>query len=142
MQKKIISSGLSIFVFFSATTLPSIASSKENKTKMTVFTEMQSNISIEHNNSFSIKLDSNPTTGFKWQLSANPDKNLLTLLGSDFKKSEIKNKGVPLIGSGGHEIWNFKALKKGKTDLKFIYIREWDKKSNPSKTATFHIEIL
>jgi inhibitor of cysteine peptidase len=101
----------------------------------------------EHNNSarvinanvgkeFIITLESNRTTGFEWQLSKPLDKNIIQLLNSEYKVGETK-----LIGSGGKEIWVFKAIGAGKTTISFKYVRPWEKDNPPIKEEFFTIII-
>ena len=73
-------------------------------------------------NSFSIKIESNPTTGYSWQLASPVYGKLVR---------HVSNKYYPaktgLVGSGGVEIWTFKAIKRGNTRIKFKYVRPWEK---------------
>lgn len=55
---------------------------------------------------FTITLQSNPTTGFSWNLISY-DKNLVELLNHKYVAPENKK----LMGAPGYEIWVFKAKK-------------------------------
>ena len=67
-----------------------------------------------------VTLDSNATTGYSWGLKEIGDTNVL---------QETDNKYVAptsdLMGAGGKEVWNFKALKAGKTTISMEYSRPW-----------------
>ncbi len=80
---------------------------------------------------FVIILDSNPTTGYKWELKFH--ENIIALLRKGF---EQQSDG---IGSGGKEKFEFKGLKDGETDIKMIYKRPWENKT--IKTSIFKIRI-
>ena len=75
---------------------------------------------------FSIQLSSNPTTGYSWALDSY-DHRFLTLVRHQYIPSSPQ-----LIGSGGHEIWTFKALSivfavpNRTTVIKLIYARPWE----------------
>lgn len=70
---------------------------------------------------FTIELASNPTTGYQWE--ANWDDEYITLI----KKDYVPDPYLPgMVGSGGTEIYTFKALKPGQTNIGFDYIRPWD----------------
>lgn len=83
---------------------------------------------------FSVTLDSNPTTGYKWQLAKPLDEGILKLVGSEYKKPATK-----LVGAGGKEIWVFKATAKGRTSIRLKYVRSWEKGVQPVKEAAFTV---
>lgn len=72
-----------------------------------------------------LTLESNPTTGYFWY--AKYDKDLLSLVSKDFIPT------TNLLGAGGVERFNFRALKQGKTSIKMLYSRNWKKKINIEK---------
>ncbi len=77
---------------------------------------------------YTIKLKSNPTTGYFWFI-VNYDHNLLKL-----KKHRYVPPKTNLVGAGGYEMWVFSptvaALKAPHaTPVKLIYARPWELKS-------------
>jgi inhibitor of cysteine peptidase len=80
-------------------------------------------IEMHTGDTFTVTLDSNPSTGFKW----------LTQIGDPSVVGTVDNKFVastpagqaPLPGTGGYEVWTFKALKAGKTTISMEYSRPW-----------------
>lgn len=75
-------------------------------------------INVKVNKEFTIVLDSNPTTGNKW------------MAGYDYRDLKLKtNKYVTdystAIGAGGHQIFVFKALKVGDTEITMNYNQPW-----------------
>ncbi len=85
---------------------------------------------------FTIRLQSNATTGYKWQFAKPPDENFLKLLRSDYKHPASK-----LVGAGGEEIWTFKALTEGKTTIELNYVRPWEKDTKPAQSTNFVVVI-
>ena len=85
---------------------------------------------------FTIILSANPTTGYQWQLAEPLNKKIVLLLNSEY----IAEK-PGLIGSGGKEMWRFKALRKGSADIKFKYVRPWEKNIPPESIKKFTISI-
>ena len=67
-----------------------------------------------------VTLDSNQTTGYSWELKEIGDTSIL---------QKTDNKYVAptsgLMGAGGKEVWNFKALKAGNTTLSMGYSQPW-----------------
>lgn len=95
------------------------------------------NLNAEAGVSFNIELKSNPTTGYQWQI-LKIDKNFLELESSTFVPSLNENSNI--VGSGGVEVWSFKALKAGQTSVSFVYSRSWEHKK-PIQKNTFIINI-
>lgn len=85
------------------------------------------------NDKFTIKLASNPTTGYGWNLQYNHQ--LLKLVSSTFIPSNSKLTGAP-----GVQKYIFKAIKKGNTKIDLTYVRSWDKK-HPAKEIVYHVKI-
>lgn len=81
---------------------------------------------------FSVILDSNPTTGYSWQLAEPLDENLLKLIKSNFIPPD-----TDLVGAPGQEEWAFQALRKGKTTISFHYLRPWEKDVPPVQIKSF-----
>jgi predicted secreted protein len=81
-----------------------------------------------------ISLESNHTTGYMWQLAKPLDKDILELINTQYITTE-----TGLIGAGGKEAWNFKALKKGSTEVSLVYVRPWEKDKPPARQAAFVI---
>lgn len=68
-----------------------------------------------------VTLGSNPTTGFDWQPAVIADVSVLEQEGNP--KFIPPEKGLP--GAGGQEVWTFRALKTGTTDVSMEYSRMW-----------------
>lgn len=85
---------------------------------------------------FSITLDSNATTGYKWRLSKAPDAKVLKPTGSKYYPPSEQ---IP--GRGGYETWNFQTVGKGSANVTLEYIRPWEKGVPPVKSQTFTISI-
>ena len=76
--------------------------------------------------SLAVTLESNPTTGFKWDMASNTDETVLQLVDHKFQPPQAPQGGPPLVGAGGKEVWNFKALKKGTSIISMEYSRPWE----------------
>ena len=86
-------------------------------------------LQVKVGDTFVIELDSNPTTGYSWNL-AKTDLKIVEQVSREYKPRETTER---LVGSGGREIWTFKATAKGKTTLTFQYARPWEKGVSPIK---------
>lgn len=75
-----------------------------------------------------ITLESNPTTGFKWELVKISDETVVKLLEQRFEapKPKVEMNRGPVTGAPGKELWTFKALKKGLSRIQMEYSRPWE----------------
>lgn len=104
--------------------------------KNAIYTNPGKTIQCKINGGFSILLDSNPSTGYQWQLAHSADGKLLKFINSKYIPPKIE-----LAGAGGKEIWSFKALSIGQTTIVFEYMRPWEKDKEPVKSMTFSVNI-
>lgn len=71
--------------------------------------------------SFTLELDANPTTGYQWELVAISDMRVLELT----RQTYVPDLPVG-IGTGGKELLTFKGLKKGTAIISLVYDRPWE----------------
>ncbi len=69
-----------------------------------------------------VTMASNPSTGFKWGLAGISDPTVLAQDG----EPEYVPPDSTAPGAGGQEVWTFKALKKGTTNISLEYSRPWE----------------
>jgi inhibitor of cysteine peptidase len=101
-----------------------------------MYTDPEKTIQCKIGEAFSISLDSNPTTGYKWQFAHPRNGKFLKLIGSKYKAPKTE-----LAGAGGKEIWSFKGLSVGQTKIILEYNRPWEKDKEPIKRMTFMVNI-
>lgn len=87
----------------------------------TVYTDPLEPIEVNVGESFIIALDSNPTTGFMWY--EDYDDSFLQFGGHKYERSLP---GEGLVGGGGTESFEFKALKQGETEITMVYKQGWE----------------
>ncbi|UCB42864.1 MAG: protease inhibitor I42 family protein [Dehalococcoidales bacterium] len=85
-----------------------------------------------------ITLESNPTTGFGWQLSEPIDEGLLALIESRYEPGENAQQGM--VGAGGSEVWTFETLATGETTISMEYSRPWE--GGEEAVETFEITVI
>ncbi len=78
-------------------------------------------VSLKTGDVITLKLMSNPSTGYKWELTA-LDRNIVTDTGSSFKSGCPEN----AVGCAGVEIWTFEAISAGETSIELLYYRPWE----------------
>jgi len=85
---------------------------------------------------FAVRLQSNPTTGYGWQLAKPLDEKIVVLVTNDYIHSESR-----LMGAGGHEVWLFKAVGQGRVEIVLKYVRPWEKDQLPAETNVFTVVV-
>jgi inhibitor of cysteine peptidase len=85
---------------------------------------------------FTVKLDSNATTGYQWQLAEPVDEKMIKFL-----RSEYIAPNTDLMGAPGVENWTFMALKPGRSKIALKYVRSWEKDNPPVDRKEFTITI-
>lgn len=79
------------------------------------------NMTVIQGASFKIVLESNHSTGYGWYWENKPEKSIIDSIYADYVLHSKM-----LIGSGGKEIWEFKAKKKGEQMIRLVYKRPWE----------------
>ena len=92
------------------------------------------NVPIEVNagETFTIVIESNPTTGYHWETVG--DLNGVEFVSSDYKADE-----PVLTGSGGVDIWTFKAVSAGETQIMLGSYPPGVTDGDPEQSVTFRI---
>ena len=89
-------------------------------------------IKVKAGQIFAVRMESNPTTGYGWQLSKDLDNKIIL----------VTNAFIPpnsrLCGAGGHEMWTFKAVGEGQMEISMKYVRPWEK-DQPARTNVFAV---
>jgi len=78
-----------------------------------------SEVSLDVGDQLDVELESNPTTGYSWELGPLPDG--LQLASSDFEEP-----GGSLVGAAGTQVFVFDMVGPGGGILRFEYVRVFD----------------
>lgn len=100
--------------FATSNMLVAIGKTKSNKRDNQV-------IEVKEGNTFTIKLEQNPSTGYSWQFERPYNQSYLQLV----EQKDLPRKAL-LPGAPVMHQWVFKALKPGTTLIVLEYIRPWD----------------
>jgi inhibitor of cysteine peptidase len=93
-------------------------------------------ITVHVGEQFTIRLDANATTGYGWRLTTPPAPAVATLVGSTYQAS-----GDGLVGSGGDELWTFRATGAGATRIVLGYVRPWEHDVPPIRTHAVDVRV-
>jgi predicted secreted protein len=91
-------------------------------------------VMTEEGKEFTVRLDSNRSTGFQWRPAEPLDERFVKLVRSEYVPFD-----TDAIGAGGEEIWTFLATGKGETEFALEYVRPWERNRSDVKTATIKV---
>lgn len=97
-------------------------------------TDNQRDIKMKVKDSLDISLEGNPTTGYVWEKIEENDTAIYVLEESKY----VRNK--PLLGSGGKFVFTFQIIAAGKSRLRLIYHRPFEKNILPANSFEVNIE--
>ena len=86
-------------------------------------------------NEFKIVIDSNPTTGYHWEVMGELDKSVV-----EFVSKNYKTDGLQTAGSGGKDVWVFKAIATGETTITLGNYPP-DASADAEQTITFNVVV-
>jgi len=88
---------------------------------------------------FTVTLESNPSTGYRWEWVDHQDSIVEQMGQAQFKPRETGD--PPLVGAGGWESFDFKAVHQGQMTLKLVYRRPWEEGVEPLKTFLLQVTV-
>ena len=89
---------------------------------------------VKVNKEFKIALESNPTTGYSWTAKFNP--RYIQLVNSTY----FPYKTAPnVVGSGGVQVFTFKAIRPGISRITLEYQRPWAETVPPLKEVKYSL---
>ncbi|MBN1919027.1 MAG: protease inhibitor I42 family protein [Verrucomicrobia bacterium] len=95
-------------------------------------------VTLKVGQTLEIRLESNPTTGFGWEV-LEIDPAVVEQEGETVYEAS-KTDGHT-VGSGGWETFTFKAVEAGTVELKLVYRRSWEVDVAPEKTFTVTVTV-
>jgi inhibitor of cysteine peptidase len=97
-------------------------------------------LEVQAGETLEVKLCSNPTTGFQWSEEAEiSDPTVLKQEGHKFIGPESETPPPP--GTPGQEVWTFKALKQGSSEIYLEYSRPWEDGEKGECTCTVNVVV-
>jgi inhibitor of cysteine peptidase len=93
-------------------------------------------IAVTAGDDFKIVLDANPSTGYHWELDEDTGPDTIEFVSREYVADE------PVApGSGGAEIWTFKALSPGDVQITLGYYPPSNEPTDPQQIQTFTVKV-
>ncbi len=102
-------------------------------------TEAPQDIEVKRGSQLKINIASNPTTGYSWEIE-DFKPSLLEFTERAFASESAGAGEKKRPGSGGTEIFTFRAKKAGDCSVVFWYKRPWEN-NEPAKTYTLTVQV-
>ena len=96
-------------------------------------------VELEQGQILVVTLESNPTTGYGWEVVETQESILEQMGEAEFKPSQTGE--PPLVGAGGWEIFRFEAISAGQMTLQLVYRRPWEEGVEPVKTFSLQVVV-
>lgn len=94
---------------------------------------------------FDIRLPSNPSTGYQWQVAA-IDEKVVRLVDTRWEpKLDGETDGTSpneVVGSGGTSVLTFVGAAAGRGAIRLVYVRPWEKGIAPARRADYTVEVF
>lgn len=95
-------------------------------------------VTVAASKSVTIRLAGNITTGYGWEVGEITGEAVK----SQGKPTYVAGKHPPgLMGGGGTFVVKLRAVKLGKSTIKLVYVRPWEKATPPAETFTATIDV-
>lgn len=91
-------------------------------------------VELKEGQTLVVSLESNPSTGYRWEVDE-VDETILQQTG----KTEFKSESH-LIGAPAQQIMRFEAVAAGRTSLRLVYRRPWEKTIEPVKVFSLQVQ--
>lgn len=129
---------LILIIVFIAALLPGLyaCSTDDAAKELSVdITSSGKEVSIASGGTLTVTLESNASTGYRWNENANiSDKAVIQQISHKYQAA-----ATPMPGAPGKEIWTFKALQAGKSVVSMEYRRPFEPNAEPAKTFTLTV---
>lgn len=100
------------------------------------FSDPAQPIEVAAGSEFTLVLDSNPSTGYHWEFIDEPDAGVAAFVSRDYKAEE------PVApGSGGADVWTFRAVAAGETHITLGYYPPSLEPEDPQQMVTFSVTV-
>lgn len=113
-----------------------IIEDSEGVSGVNVFTEYNngSTVELETGDTFQIKLNENPTTGYQWTVETTGG---LEIMSDNYTSSA----GPGLVGAGGIHEWDIKATASGTQQVTAVYSRPWENLTGSEQRFVLTVQV-
>ena len=126
---------IALLILLTALTVATGCSPQQQEVKATIDDDGRE-MQFKKGQTLVVTLEGNPTTGYTWEVAETLDEQVLQQVGEPEFKAESE-----ALGAGGVQILRFEAVNAGKTTLKLIYHRPWEKDVDPLQSYSIQVVV-
>jgi inhibitor of cysteine peptidase len=93
-------------------------------------------ITVGNGETFTVKLDENPTTGYSWNMTVGSG---LEIVSDRYVPSTTSPN---IVGSGGYHEWTIKAVSSGTHEISGIYKRPWEPVTGSEQSFNLKVKVV
>lgn len=97
------------------------------------------NITLEKGETFYLRLQENPTTGYSWEPNLSQG---LSFVSDKYYPPETEEGEHPLVGAGGVHVWEIKADTEGSQKVTAVYRRSWENETGTEEKFLLDVEVV
>jgi predicted secreted protein len=97
----------------------------------------QQAIVVDAGGEFTVVLEANPTTGYRWNIAGDLEQGMVKLVKNEY----VSTSDPSMVGGGGLDVWTFKALRQGETQVTLGYYPPSNDPTDPQQTTTFTVTV-
>jgi inhibitor of cysteine peptidase len=97
------------------------------------------NITLAKGETFYLRLEENPTTGYSWELNMSQG---LSLVSDKYYPPESEGGERPLVGAGGVHLWEIRANSEGTQQVTAVYRRPWENETGTEDRFTLNVDVV
>jgi predicted secreted protein len=112
------------------------AQTLEEFLKGTILLKSGEVVDVKVGDILTVILETNPSTGYSWEVAIDPVDSLTEETKRYFSKSDKKLMGAPKTA-----VWKFSANSEGDATLNFRYLRSWEGEEGIIKTMVFKVRV-
>ncbi len=101
-----------------------------------VVTDPSERVEAEVGDEFVVVLRENLSSGFRWELAAEPDPTVLRLVLDEYEASE-----TDAVGDGGRRYLRLRAVGDGITTLRLRHVRPWEEPPAPIDEVDVDVDV-
>jgi inhibitor of cysteine peptidase len=99
-----------------------------------------SSLEIYSGDKFVFYIESNPSTGYTWQMASGTDENVVELSSQETIPAPATTP-TPVVGAPGQEKFTFTATGKGLAAITLNYVRPWETDVAPANTRIINVKV-
>ncbi|WP_410508207.1 protease inhibitor I42 family protein [Methanosarcina hadiensis] len=96
-------------------------------------------ITLENEETFYLRLQENPTTGYSWELNLSEG---LSLVSDKYYPPESGEGERTIVGAGGVHVWEIKADSEGTQQVTAVYRRSWENETGTEERFKLNVEVV